>query len=1308
MGTIQSVLTAKEQLNGDTPLFFFDCTLSDGTMQHWCSRTIVWNGTQYEGRVVRHNVFEAQLASDTQIGGAPKLTFELANADSQLSEIEQQTGFKGSQLVVQSVFFDLVAGAATTGPTVVFRGLMNPPDTITEDTFRLSAMNRISMQRTVVPNVRVERMCPWRFPMTAAQRLEAVDGGAAKGKYSLFYRCGYSPDQTNGVGNLDGNVPFTTCSYSRSDCEQRGMFTIDTTGRTTGRFGGIEYVPPTILVRGAGQQSSQLSAIQDNTAAYNDFVPLVYGTQWTVPDVVFSRNDGNLTRMEVLLGMGQIQGVLTVLVDDIQIPQGVSGVNMTSTGWYNLISAGTRDGQQDPNFTDGSGNLLGDPYGSMAYLSIVVPNRINDGTSIPSVQVLMQGLNLWQFDTSGNFLGEQFSSNPVWVLLDILMRSGYSQTEINTASFATAAAYADQLISVDDPVGGFVQLPRFQCNFALKDSQSAGTIIRSLRNGSQVYLVLNTNGLIEARVENTFALQQPILPAWSNSTNQFNGGWPAYEFDATSIARNSDGSASVKLTKKGAQDTPNRLSIEFQDSFNQYQQDSLSLADEDDVDLCGQEVSVDWDAVGISTFSQASRMLLLALNKSIPGNLFIEFQTSVKALGLMPGDLITVTYTKENLQRTPFRVTKVAPGASYRTVTITARLHDDAWYSDAPTGITGGLGTQSGQGSGLPAPVAGTVLDANGNLQLGITESEVTASDGSASVALSVSFTAPTGIVGTLPAPLLGLAPVVSATGGTLTGGTNYFYAVSTVDSGGGESSLSFIAQATTAQGSNTNSVVLDAVMLPIGGVSFHVYRGLNPELLFRIASNQTSVPIFTDTGLPPQIVVPPDPQFDHVDAYWRWELVAETPVGIHSLSTVGSTLLELIPNQYQSATVRLMNGTGAGQERTIVSNTATTLTIDAAWTTEPDATSSFTVVENAWRPGATGSTSSIVIDVPERIGSGLQISVRAANAADEQAEYDLSPLTRWVLGQSGALAADSAPPPAPLFGLQVSLSRGGVISLGGIGFGSLTNTTSIVAGTFTFHYYDELQGAAPVPLPAAVAISDASIGFGAAFSNGARVQIDQEMFVVTGTNADGTTAVTRGADGTAAAAHAAATPAYALSDEVVIVPFVKDFFGTSASGDWQYNVELPNVRLASAELFMTNTLGAGAVTINAYTGTLDDGLRTMAGGQYSFQITGYLAIQTGAAPAIIVDANRSVRDIYAILSQPAAGAAITLQLNRNQVAWATVSFPLLSTGLTATTSAVVDGFGLPALSAGDQLTLDVTSVGITNPGSDLTLVLRL
>ena len=175
---------------------------------------------------------------------------------------------------------------------------------------------------------------------------------------------------------------------------------------------------------------------------------------------------------------------------------------------------------------------------------------------------------------------------------------------------------------------------------------------------------------------------------------------------------------------------------------------------------------------------------------------------------------------------------KIAPGGSFRTATITAQLHDDDWYSDTATEITGGIGIQTGQGSGLPAPVAGTVLDQYGVLQLGITEAETTNSDGSVGVTLGVSFTGPGGNSGFLAGPLLGLSPVVG-TGGTLSGGMNYFYAVSALDANGNEGALSFVAQATTAPGTNTYSVTLDGISLPVGGVSFNVYRGASPYPCF-------------------------------------------------------------------------------------------------------------------------------------------------------------------------------------------------------------------------------------------------------------------------------------------------------------------------------------------------------------------------------------------------------------------------------------------------------------------------------------------
>src|SRR5437764_94102 len=175
------------------------------------------------------------------------------------------------------------------------------------------------------------------------------------------------------------------------------MWSADRRNQATRRFGGLEYVPSTILVRGYGERGYRASAVAANRARYNDYVPLTYGTGWYSPPVVFARNDGNLTRMEVLLGAGQISRVLKVVVNDIEIPAGQPGRNMTATGWFTVLNTGSRTGTFDPDFSDGNGHPIGDPYGSLAYMSVVVPNRISDGTSLPQIAVLIQGLQLPQF-----------------------------------------------------------------------------------------------------------------------------------------------------------------------------------------------------------------------------------------------------------------------------------------------------------------------------------------------------------------------------------------------------------------------------------------------------------------------------------------------------------------------------------------------------------------------------------------------------------------------------------------------------------------------------------------------------------------------------------------------------------------------------------------------------------------------------------------------------------------------------------------------------------------------------------------------
>src|SRR5258708_1038542 len=337
-----------------------------------------------------------------------------------------------------------------------------------------------------------------------------------------MYRCGYSAAATGGAGNMNGSVPFTSCDFSRTNCQQRGMFNKDIAQNVTARFGGVEFVPPSIIVRSYREKGSHASITLDNQAKYNDCVPLVYGIGWYQPPIVFARNDGNLTHMEVLLGAGTITSIVKVGVNNIELPGGGSGGNMTGTGWYNVVTTGDRNGTFNSDFTDAGGSPVGDPYGSMAVLSVVVPNAISDGRALPSIQVLIRGLKLARYDQSGSFVGEDYTNNPAWVLLDVLRRSGWTVDELDLVSFANAAQRCDQLVTTIDLNGNSTQVPRFQCNLTLTQARSASDVVRGIRNGSGLFLNFNPLGLLRACVEDTLAGQQAVKPDGSNGATALN------------------------------------------------------------------------------------------------------------------------------------------------------------------------------------------------------------------------------------------------------------------------------------------------------------------------------------------------------------------------------------------------------------------------------------------------------------------------------------------------------------------------------------------------------------------------------------------------------------------------------------------------------------------------------------------------------------------------------------------------------------------------------------------------------------------
>jgi hypothetical protein len=1087
-------------------------------------------------------------------------------------------------------------------------------------------------------------------------------------------------------------------------------------GRPTRRFGGIEFVPETIDVRPYGSPSTIKAPVQGPAARYNDYIPVIYGTVWMGPLVTALRNDGNLSRMEAVLSLGRIFSIKRVVVSDFEIPAGVPGRDMTGSGWYNQITDGEPWGGFDLNFTDRQGNPQGDPYGSVAYLSVVVPNKINDGKSTPRIQVLLDGRMVETFAEDGSSLGFSFSNNTAWVLLDLLKLARWPLSDVDLPSFARAAAFCGEMIPATDNDGYAVTIPRFQCNLVLAGRRPATDVILGVRNNARLFFTYSAAGKLQVQVENTMALQQPEPPYGSNAIAPIADGWPAYVYADTNgtITRRSDGSSSVRVTHRSITDTPNRFAFEFQDEFNQYVQDSLAIDDLDDQQATGQEVSQTLAVDGIPNFDQAARIAKFHLDKSVKGNAFVEFETSVKAVGQQVGQLIALSYAREGWTNQLFRILRIAPRQNFRTVLVTAQVHDDAWYGDTnrAEGACGAARRYARRNPRPPNPLVGVVPRADGDMDWLVAEHAATDSDGTGTVELEVGFSVPSNCFqGTAGAPIADLMATVQPDNGSIAGDQSLYYRVTALDGDGQESMPSFAVRAVVPEGTNTNSVLLTGLRFDSSAAAFGVYRGADPTKMLPISADLPIADSFLDTGFSCQPGALPDPYFDHANFYWRKRLIAEVAAEIAGATTIGSNSLSLSPDQYAGCLVRVVQGTGAGQVRRIVSHDQTILQIFPDWAVVPGADSLFHIEEPDWKIGSAAASSPARFRVPNQAGTLLLVQGRAADEHDSESPQALAAVTTWTVGGVGQGVSDSGVPPAPVFG--ISVPRDGTLVLAPITFPELTNVAGITSASYEVYHADEL---APVvtavggetgigPDDETLQVVDA-----AGFQAGDYFTIDREVLCIREMQ-DTNWAVTRGEHGTEPAAHALGARVDRLLSRVFTFPFEPGFFLSPDAGKWSAMISVPHVRLAGVHAHVSNAFGDSERTINNYLGFDCDGgaagslpgLRTNRGGQFVFQVEGRLNLENDPTPPVPVHLDGSVRDMYALVRTAPSGAAIQLTVKRNGAALQTLT---IADGQTV--SAAASGAALSPLCAGDLLAFDIDSVGTAEPGRDLTLILRM
>jgi hypothetical protein len=220
-------------------------------------------------------------------------------------------------------------------------------------------------------------------------------------------------------------------------------------------------------------------------------------------------------------------------------------------------------------------------------------------------------------------------------------------------------------------------------------------------------------------------------------------------------------------------------------------------------------------------------------------------------------------------------------------------------------------------------------------------------------------------------------------------------------------------------------------------------------------------------------------------------------------------------------------------------------------------------------------------------------------------------------------------------------------------------------------------------------------------------LQFGEEIAEVTAVNqAENEATVTRGLYGSVPAAHPANVAVYLLNRQEQLLSFVPGYFRSAAAVGYRHVFRAPNLRLAAADLVLYNRIGASQRGEALLTGSTDQGLRTLSGGQILLNVHGYLAIEANAGNSIVLERQTVVRDLFAFVQEAPAGGVIELLLKLNGQPYREL---VIEGG--NFTSVSFSGFNSMPLPAGAVLSLDILNVPSSAagvPGRDLTVCIQI
>lgn len=700
MSIFDGILYVKDYEQSYKPTILYSFTFTNGVtlnlsdaadLRGGAPNAINYYGVQYDALLVRQRIQAIQATSQIGTDTFGSIGIDLADPSGTYIRYEHAFGYAGAIVTAKLVLYDPQTGICTPDNYFVFAGICDPA-TWANNALSVTARSIYDLTRQTLPYMPIQRQCPKNFPATYSQRLDG-----AGNPFSIYYDCGYSPDIPGGVGNAG----FTNCSYTRAACEARGMFSTDSQGRNTSRFGGDEWIPPATWKSKSYTQAKTIIGINNaNPGKWGQWFPLSFGTAWISPVTMNGVGDANYTSGELAVGYGDFNlpdgaiygtGVQKVVVNGSAVPQ----YNQTSDllfRWY-ASGTGTRNGYIMPQsaayYAGGS-----DPHGSVFIIRPIVYQTVQNSASNMNCQVLTQRA-VPVYTSPGQWIWQR-TSVLAWIVLEVLRLARPDlYAKIDIQSVIDYSYLCGGLVSYTKSDGTQGQHMRYGAGLAIQNEVSVAQIIEGLKINGRLMLVPDQNGNIQFRAKQTAADQQWYSPLGSNDKAGYASvhkdgsagtGYSAYTFDASNIIADT-----ARLIVDPIAQLPNVITCSLNDADNDYIPDSVTVAEIDAVNRAGKKLPSTIQALGFlwadscyrSARTRLAEIWRMNPTQNATGSYKIQFQTTVKAAHLKKGALIRFGWDQWGLAQSWFRVSALAPTGNYERITVSATMHYDTPYTDA-------------------------------------------------------------------------------------------------------------------------------------------------------------------------------------------------------------------------------------------------------------------------------------------------------------------------------------------------------------------------------------------------------------------------------------------------------------------------------------------------------------------------------------------------------------------------------------------------------------------------------------------------